>query len=518
MTPSQLTDYDPVSYRKPMWDDSKIRNKREMYPDELAHMMMEGGPVEPRREYAQCYARDVERGCYRQTLKPNAHLKEIIESGQTRVSVAERDALIRDMRANPFASKRRTTTAQFDDPGRPQDRTVPYPWAQDRSQMDSSASVRDQMERSDVLGNPTLQTYKSILQGSDGFLQSINRPHTIQARITPHPVPRTSSSIDRLLAQQQELAQSLLKQVEQEAPAPAATHSLKVSTEAKPAPTMDARLRNSAMRHDPFSQTPGPSIRTPSHDEVVQRFNKLLERSEQPITQRMPTMLDGMPVRDPPNTYVPPVQERHSTPNINDFVPMAPISGKSSSMESARIPELASSSEWVLNHGLPAEVYSTSQSSSTALNRPARGPEDRPEIRVDADNTALQPKRRSSIDSLTAQLIGPGNQERHLPTDFQWTDIPPTPLHMAPGSVEQLPPQLTAPEEAFLTTMRHYEEIGQLMSSEGSRLGLSNTREIGQALEKDGRRLGHQMLRAGGADASRLAVYGREAERPQLYE
>ena len=128
------------------------------------------------------------------------------------------------------------------------------------------------------------------------------------------------------------------------------------------------------------------------------------------------------------------------------------------------------------------------------------------------------PRVQQEMCELQTHLVGrdgrPAELASHLPHDFRWNDLPPTPLHMAPGSVETLPPGLTPPEKAFLKTMRHYEEIGNLISREGGRLGLSNHAEIGQALEQDGLRIGHQMLRSGGADSERLAVYGREAERP----
>ena len=122
------------------------------------------------------------------------------------------------------------------------------------------------------------------------------------------------------------------------------------------------------------------------------------------------------------------------------------------------------------------------------------------------------------MDALTTELVDAPSQipmTHHLPHDFKWNDIPPTPLHMAPSSVESLPPRLTQPEEAFLKTMRHYEEIGQLLTREGGRLGLSNGSQIGQALEQDGLRIGHQMLQSSGFDSDRLAVYGREREREE---
>ena len=123
-------------------------------------------------------------------------------------------------------------------------------------------------------------------------------------------------------------------------------------------------------------------------------------------------------------------------------------------------------------------------------------------------------KAAKELQQTDPRVQQPAELASHLPHDFRWNDLPPTPLHMAPGSVETLPPGLTPPEKAFLKTMRHYEEIGNLISREGGRLGLSNHAEIGQALEQDGLRIGHQMLRSGGADSERLAVYGREVERP----
>lgn len=124
----------------------------------------------------------------------------------------------------------------------------------------------------------------------------------------------------------------------------------------------------------------------------------------------------------------------------------------------------------------------------------------------------LDPAMEQEMSELKRKLLGgnDGAQDlsstNHLPHDFQWSDIPPTPLRMAEGSVETIPPRLTQPEEAFLKTMRHYEEIGQLLTREGSRLGLTNGEEIGQALEQEGRRVGHQMLQSRGHDAHRLAL------------
>ena len=143
-----LTDYTPslANETRPSYGNDARKMVREMDPDELSRLI-EQGTVEhlaARRQYEIAYARDIEPGCYQQQLKPNPYLQQIINSGQTRVTAAEREMIIRSFRSNPWAASRGTGTARFEDllgKRHPVQHPAPYRWVEEHGQRTQASSL-----------------------------------------------------------------------------------------------------------------------------------------------------------------------------------------------------------------------------------------------------------------------------------------------------------------------------------------------------------------------------------------
>lgn len=106
-----------------------------MHPEEVARLIQHGTAQDlaPGRRHEVSYSRDVDPGCYQQQLKPNPYLQQVINSGQTRVTAAERELIIRSFRSNPWAAARNSPAARFEDPQHkrhPVQHPAPYPWVE----------------------------------------------------------------------------------------------------------------------------------------------------------------------------------------------------------------------------------------------------------------------------------------------------------------------------------------------------------------------------------------------------
>jgi len=143
-----LSGYTPslANTTQPSYGGDSRKMLREMHPDEIARMIMHGTAEDlaPRRRHEVTFARDIEPGCYQQQLKPNAFLHEVIKSGQTRVTAAERELMVRSFRSNPWAAKRNTGAARFEDPHHqrhPLLHSAPYHWVEEHREPSSKSSV-----------------------------------------------------------------------------------------------------------------------------------------------------------------------------------------------------------------------------------------------------------------------------------------------------------------------------------------------------------------------------------------